>query len=141
MLLALECSHLRSWHSPYCGACQGLSRLLPTLHPLASRLIDDYHSELIHALLQRGMFLLYGVPGNAVLGLFDQLDRSAIDVIFMAGIRLRLEGELWQALQAFLQELHGPTLVSVELDRHDASDALRNLTEALGRKVKSSSGA
>ena len=49
---------------------------------------------------------------------------------------MRLEDELWDCLQTFLQESDGPTLVSVQLDRHDASDALRNLTAALGRKVQ-----
>jgi indolepyruvate decarboxylase len=63
----------------------------------------------------------------------------ALAMGFRAARRVRLEGELWEALQAFLPEVEGPTLVSVALDRLDASDALRNLTEALGRKVKSSS--
>ncbi|MFN7898963.1 MAG: thiamine pyrophosphate-dependent enzyme, partial [Synechococcaceae cyanobacterium] len=60
----------------------------------------------------------------------------ALAMGFQAARRVRLEAELWEVLQTFLQESAGPTLVSVELDRHDASDALRNLTSALGRKVK-----
>ncbi|MEB3169259.1 MAG: thiamine pyrophosphate-binding protein [Synechococcaceae cyanobacterium] len=60
----------------------------------------------------------------------------ALAMGFRAARRVRLEDELWDCLQTFLQESDGPTLVSVQLDRHDASDALRNLTAALGRKVQ-----
>ena len=60
----------------------------------------------------------------------------ALAMGFQAARRVRREGELWDCLQTFLRESQGPTLVSVELDRHDASEALRNLTAALGRKVK-----
>ncbi|MFM9073567.1 MAG: hypothetical protein ACKOOC_09230, partial [Cyanobium sp.] len=60
----------------------------------------------------------------------------ALAMGFLAARRVEREGELWEALQAFLQETGGPTLISAALDRLDASDALRNLTEALGKKVK-----
>jgi indolepyruvate decarboxylase len=46
------------------------------------------------------------------------------------------EGDLWEAPQTFTAETAGPTLVSLALDPRDASDALRNLTTALGKKVK-----
>jgi len=42
-------------------------------------------SELIEALLQRGVRRLDGVPGDDELELFDRLERSPIDVICMAG--------------------------------------------------------
>jgi hypothetical protein len=55
---------------------------------------------------------------------------------FQAARRVEKEGELWEALQTFLEVTDGPTLISAALDPHDASDALRNLTTALGKKVK-----
>jgi TPP-dependent 2-oxoacid decarboxylase len=60
----------------------------------------------------------------------------ALAMGFQAARRVEKEGELWDALQAFLEVTEGPTLISVVLDPHDASDALRNLTAALGKKVK-----
>jgi TPP-dependent 2-oxoacid decarboxylase len=60
----------------------------------------------------------------------------ALAMGFQAARRVAREGELWDTLRAFLRETAGPTLVSVELDPRDASDALRNLTTALGKKVK-----
>jgi indolepyruvate decarboxylase len=60
----------------------------------------------------------------------------ALSMGFHAARRVMKEGELWEALQAFLQVTDGPTLISAALDRLDASDALRNLTAALGKKVK-----
>ena len=60
----------------------------------------------------------------------------ALAMGFQAARRVKKEEELWEALQAFLQVTDGPTLISAALDRLDASDALRNLTAALGRKVK-----
>jgi indolepyruvate decarboxylase len=60
----------------------------------------------------------------------------ALALGFQAARRVATEGELWDALQAFLQMTESPTLISVALDPHDASDALRNLTAALGKKVK-----
>jgi TPP-dependent 2-oxoacid decarboxylase len=38
----------------------------------------------MEALLQRGVQREYGVPGDYVLGLFERLERSPIDVICMA---------------------------------------------------------
>lgn len=58
---------------------------------------------------------------------------------FQAARRVAREGELWETLRAFSRETGGPTLVSVALDPRDASDALRNLTTALGEKVKAAS--
>jgi hypothetical protein len=55
---------------------------------------------------------------------------------FCAARRVGREGELWEALQLFAKESAGPTLISAALDPQDASDALRNLTAALGKKVK-----
>ncbi|MFN9629685.1 MAG: alpha-keto acid decarboxylase family protein [Cyanobacteriota bacterium] len=63
----------------------------------------------------------------------------ALAMGFLAARRVALEGELWEALHTFIQETAGPTLVSVALDPHDASDALRNLTTARGKKVKAGS--
>ncbi|MEB3334778.1 MAG: thiamine pyrophosphate-binding protein [Cyanobacteriota bacterium] len=63
----------------------------------------------------------------------------ALAMGFVAARRVAREGELWEALNAFTRETAGPTLVSVALDPHDASDALRNLTTALGKKVKAGS--
>jgi indolepyruvate decarboxylase len=60
----------------------------------------------------------------------------ALAMGFQAARRVEKEGELWDALQAFREVTEGPTLISVVLDPHDASDALRNLTAALGKKVK-----
>jgi TPP-dependent 2-oxoacid decarboxylase len=60
----------------------------------------------------------------------------ALAMGFRAARRVGLEGELWEALRTFTRETTGPTLVSVALDPHDASEALRNLTAALGEKVK-----
>ena len=60
----------------------------------------------------------------------------ALAMGFRAARRVGLEGELWEALQAFHKERGGPTLISAALDPADASDALRNLTAALGKKVK-----
>jgi len=60
----------------------------------------------------------------------------ALAMGFRAARRVAREGELWETLQAFNRETAGPTLVSVVLDPRDASDALRNLTTALGKKVK-----
>ena len=60
----------------------------------------------------------------------------ALAMGFQAARRVAREGELWETLQAFSRESAGPTLVSVALDPRDASDALRNLTTALGKKVK-----
>ncbi|MFN7677669.1 MAG: alpha-keto acid decarboxylase family protein [Cyanobacteriota bacterium] len=60
----------------------------------------------------------------------------ALAMGFRAARRVALEGELWEALRTFTVETEGPTLVSVALDPHDASEALRNLTAALGEKVK-----
>ncbi|MFN9661168.1 MAG: thiamine pyrophosphate-dependent enzyme [Cyanobacteriota bacterium] len=60
----------------------------------------------------------------------------ALAMGFQAARRVEREGDLWDALQAFAQQNAGPTLVSVALDPRDASDALRNLTTALGTKVK-----
>ena len=62
----------------------------------------------------------------------------ALAMGFQAARRVAREGELWETLQAFSRESAGPTLVSVALDPRDASDALRNLTTALGKKVKAS---
>jgi indolepyruvate decarboxylase len=64
----------------------------------------------------------------------------ALAMGFRAARRVALEGELWEVLQAFTAETAGPTLVSVALDPRDASDALRNLTAALGEKVKAGVG-
>jgi TPP-dependent 2-oxoacid decarboxylase len=55
---------------------------------------------------------------------------------FRAARRVALEGDLWEALQLFASDTSGPTLISAALDPLDASDALRNLTAALGKKVK-----
>ncbi|MFN9644419.1 MAG: alpha-keto acid decarboxylase family protein [Cyanobacteriota bacterium] len=63
----------------------------------------------------------------------------ALAMGFQAARRVALEGELWETLQAYSKETAGPTLVSVALDPQDASDALRNLTTALGEKVKAAS--
>lgn len=63
----------------------------------------------------------------------------ALAMGFLAARRVAREGELWEALQTFIRETAGPTLVSVALDPHDASDALRNLTTALGKKVQAGS--
>jgi hypothetical protein len=60
----------------------------------------------------------------------------ALAMGFSAARRVAREGDLWEALQLFARETGGPTLISASLDRLDASDALRNLTAALGRKVK-----
>jgi TPP-dependent 2-oxoacid decarboxylase len=60
----------------------------------------------------------------------------ALAMGFQAARRVALEGELWETLRAFSREDAGPALVSVALDPRDASDALRNLTAALGEKVK-----
>ncbi|MEB3319206.1 MAG: thiamine pyrophosphate-binding protein [Cyanobacteriota bacterium] len=60
----------------------------------------------------------------------------ALAMGFLAARRVSRESELWETLQAFARETAGPTLVSVALDPLDASDALRNLTAALGKKVK-----
>jgi indolepyruvate decarboxylase len=60
----------------------------------------------------------------------------ALAMGFQAARRVKTEGKLWEALQAFLQVTDGPALISAALDRLDASDALRNLTAALGKKVK-----
>jgi indolepyruvate decarboxylase len=60
----------------------------------------------------------------------------ALAMGFRAARRVALEGDLWEALRTFTRETTGPTLVSVALDPRDASDALRNLTAALGQKVK-----
>jgi thiamine pyrophosphate-dependent acetolactate synthase large subunit-like protein len=60
----------------------------------------------------------------------------ALAMGFQAARRVEKEGELWEALQSFLQVTEGPTLISAALDPLDASDALRNLTAALGKKVK-----
>jgi indolepyruvate decarboxylase len=64
----------------------------------------------------------------------------ALAMGFVAARRVAREGELWEALRTFTGERSGPTLVSVALDPRDASDALRNLTTALGKKVKASEG-
>ncbi|MFM1798992.1 MAG: hypothetical protein RLZZ117_1270 [Cyanobacteriota bacterium] len=64
----------------------------------------------------------------------------ALAMGFVAARRVAREGELWEALQTFTGERTGPTLVSAALDPRDASDALRNLTTALGKKVKASGG-
>ena len=45
----------------------------------------DITSQLIEALLQRGVGGCTGVPGDCVLGLFDRLEHSPIDVICLAG--------------------------------------------------------
>ena len=45
----------------------------------------DITSQLIEALLQRGVRRVYGVPGDYVLGLFDRLERSPIAMTCMAG--------------------------------------------------------
>jgi hypothetical protein len=63
----------------------------------------------------------------------------ALAMGFVAARRVEREGVLWEALQTFTRETAGPTLVSVALDPRDASDALRNLTTALGKKVKAGS--
>lgn len=60
----------------------------------------------------------------------------ALAMGFQGARRVEKEGELWEALQAFLPITEGPTLISVALDPLDASEALRNLTAALGKKVK-----
>jgi len=60
----------------------------------------------------------------------------ALAMGFQAARRVEKEGELWEALLSFLQVTEGPTLISAALDPLDASDALRNLTAALGKKVK-----
>jgi indolepyruvate decarboxylase len=60
----------------------------------------------------------------------------ALAMGFRAARRVEREGELWEALGLFAAEREGPTLISAALDRLDASDALRNLTAALGKKVK-----
>ena len=53
--------------------------------------------------------------------------------------RVAREGELGETLRAFSRETAWTTLVSVALDPRDASDALHNLTTALGEKVKAAS--
>ncbi len=60
----------------------------------------------------------------------------ALAMGFVAARRVAREGELWDTLRTSMGETSGPTLLSVELDPRDASDALRNLTTALGKKVK-----
>ncbi|MEY4354265.1 MAG: hypothetical protein RLZZ609_2506 [Cyanobacteriota bacterium] len=60
----------------------------------------------------------------------------ALAMGFRAARRVAAETDLWEALQLFASDLSGPTLISAELDPLDASDALRNLTSALGKKVK-----
>lgn len=61
----------------------------------------DLADALIEALLQRGVRRVYGVPGDYVLGLFDRLERSPIELIctageegagFAADVHARLEG-------------------------------------------------
>jgi len=60
----------------------------------------------------------------------------AISFGFRAARRVRLEEELDEALAALLAVAEGPALLSVALSRDDASDVLRNLTAALGRRVR-----
>ena len=60
----------------------------------------------------------------------------ALAMGFRAARRVAAETDLWEALQLFASDTSGPTLISAELDPLDASDALRNLTSALGKKVK-----
>ncbi|MFM7641244.1 MAG: alpha-keto acid decarboxylase family protein [Cyanobium sp.] len=60
----------------------------------------------------------------------------ALAMGFRAARRVAAETDLWEALQLFAGDTSGPTLISAELDPLDASDALRNLTTALGKKVK-----
>ncbi|MEB3301406.1 MAG: thiamine pyrophosphate-binding protein [Cyanobacteriota bacterium] len=60
----------------------------------------------------------------------------ALAMGFRAARRVAAETDLWEALQLFASDTSGPTLISAELDPLDASDALRNLTTALGKKVK-----
>jgi TPP-dependent 2-oxoacid decarboxylase len=55
---------------------------------------------------------------------------------FAAARRVRLEEELATALGALLAVVEGPTLLSVELGREDASDVLRSLTAALAQRVR-----
>jgi len=55
---------------------------------------------------------------------------------FGSALRVQLEQELDQALASLLAIDDGPTLLSVALPKDDASDVLRNLTAALGRRVR-----
>jgi hypothetical protein len=59
---------------------------------------------------------------------------------FGSALRVQLEQELDQALASLLAIDDGPTLLSVALPKEDASDVLRNLTAALGRRVREGGG-
>jgi len=87
----------------------------------------------------------YGTERPMLDGPFN--DVQAIDHVGLAkamgfgtALRVQLEQDLEQALTVLLAIDDGPTLLSVALPKDDASDVLRNLTAALGQRVRAGGG-
>jgi indolepyruvate decarboxylase len=83
----------------------------------------------------------YGTERPMINGAFN--DVQPVDHVmlgkaygFKAGKRVATEGELWEGLKELKAVEDGPIVLSVSLDMNDRSEALKNLTAALGKRMK-----
>jgi len=83
----------------------------------------------------------YGTERPMLDGAFN--DVAPVDHVALAhsmgidkAVRARDETGLWKTLGTFMSDRLGPALISLELPMHDRSDALKRLTDELGKRVR-----
>lgn len=88
----------------------------------------------------------YGTERPMLDGPFNDVARVdhvglATSLGLLGSERVATEAELWSALQRWQGPRQGPVLLSVAIAEGDSSPALQRLTEALGKRVRPTSGA